>query len=223
WLERQRRDPFVKNARIKSYRCRSAFKLLQINNSMLEGGLIRPGDTVVDCGASPGSWTQVAVDLSSPGGTVLSLDIQDFEPIEGAICLPKTDIRQTAEVTRIIKEKLGCARGVDVVLSDIAPTATGIPDLDHPNLINLAQRVLQLALHISRPGASLLIKLWSCPEVDDFKRLLERIYLGPSTNSRGSGTWDKSPAVRILKPKASRQESAEIYVCARGFCFAPNK
>ncbi len=128
---------------MKSYRCRSAFKLLQINASIPGGGLIRPGDTVIDCGAAPVSWTQVATDLASPGGTVIGLDLQDFDPVEGAICLPRTDIRKTAEVARLIRERIG-SKGVDVVISDIAPTASGVAHLDHPNLINLAECVLKV-------------------------------------------------------------------------------
>uniref|UniRef100_A0A0V0J5U5 rRNA methyltransferase 2, mitochondrial n=1 Tax=Schistocephalus solidus TaxID=70667 RepID=A0A0V0J5U5_SCHSO len=239
WLKRQRRDPFVRNARINSYRCRSAFKLLQIND-LVPGGLIRPGDIVVDCGAAPGSWTQVAVKLSfaatstaggsassfthsRPRGTVISLDLQQFEPVDGAVCLGGIDIRKTAEVAALIQRHVCLSRGtatfggVDVVLSDIAPIASGLPDLDHPALIALAESVLKLSLHVSRPGASLLLKLWNCDEVKDFVKLLERFYPGSShehTKRR------QNYACRILKPPASRSDSAELYLFARGLSFA---
>ncbi|VDL90667.1 unnamed protein product [Schistocephalus solidus] len=257
WLKRQRRDPFVRNARINSYRCRSAFKLLQIND-LVPGGLIRPGDIVVDCGAAPGSWTQVAVKLSfaatstaggsassfthsRPRGTVISLDLQQFEPVDGAVCLGGIDIRKTAEVAALIQRHVCLSRGtatfggVDVVLSDIAPIASGLPDLDHPALIALAESVLKglqlsqarqdlpgcrvpsLSLHVSRPGASLLLKLWNCAEVKDFVKLLERFYPGSShehTKRR------QNYACRILKPPASRSDSAELYLFARGLSFA---
>ncbi|CDS41118.1 ribosomal RNA large subunit methyltransferase [Echinococcus multilocularis] len=216
WLERQRRDPYVRRARVQSYRCRSAFKLLQMNEAVGTGGLIRPSAVVVDCGAAPGSWTQVAVELASPGGTVVALDLLDFEPVPGAHCLSRLDLRQTAQVIRRVRKVLGADHCVDVVLSDIAPPASGLGDLDHPNLIHLVHCVLQLALHISRPGASLLVKLWSCPEVAEFMSLLECFYRGPWDSIGGSSV---SPSVRILKPDASRKNSAEIYVCARGLSF----
>lgn len=105
---------------------------------------------VVDCGAAPGSWTQVAVELSSPGGKVVALDINDFEPVPGAHCLPKCDLRNTMRALTEVREALGggADRCVDVVLSDIAPPASGLASLDHPNLINLAQCVLQVSLYI---------------------------------------------------------------------------
>ncbi|KAL5112013.1 GPN-loop GTPase 3 [Taenia crassiceps] len=218
WLERQRRDPYVRQARVQSYRCRSAFKLLQMNKTVGSGGLIRPGAVVVDCGAAPGSWTQVAVELAAPGGTVVALDLLDFESVPGAHCLSRLDLRQTAQVIHRVREVLGADHCVDVVLSDIAPPASGLGDLDHLNLIHLVHCVLQLALHVSRPGADLLVKLWSCPEVTEFKSLLEHFYRGPRDSVRGSSF---SPAVRLLKPDASRKDSAEIYVCARGL-FLPS-
>ncbi|KAM7539662.1 hypothetical protein Aperf_G00000032827 [Anoplocephala perfoliata] len=223
WLERQNRDPYVRNARIQSYRCRSAFKLLQINEMVGSSKLIQPGMVVLDCGAAPGSWTQVALQLSSPGGKVVALDINDFEPVPGALCLPRCDLRNTMRTLTEVRAALGgCTdRCVDVVLSDIAPPASGVADLDHPNLITLAQCVLQLALHVSRPGASLLVKLWSCPEVNEFKALLERFYRD-SLDSKNSLTSISSP-VRILKPPASRKDSAEIYIFAKGFCLSPPK
>uniref|UniRef100_A0A0R3X6X9 rRNA methyltransferase 2, mitochondrial n=1 Tax=Hydatigena taeniaeformis TaxID=6205 RepID=A0A0R3X6X9_HYDTA len=214
-LERQRRDPYVRQARVQSYRCRSAFKLLQMNKMVGSGGLIRPGAVVVDCGAAPGSWTQVAVELASPGGTVVALDLLDFEPVPGAHCLARVDVRQTAQVIHRVREVLGANHCVDIVLSDIAPPASGLSDMDHLNLIHL---VHCLALHISRPGASLLVKLWSCPEVAEFMRLLEHFYRGPKDSTDRSSS---SSAVRILKPDASRKNSAEVYVCARGYFLSP--
>ncbi|VDO02502.1 unnamed protein product, partial [Rodentolepis nana] len=145
WLERQRRDPYVFNARVHSYRCRSAFKLLEINDMIGSSKLIQPGMTIVDCGAAPGSWSQVAVKLSS-GGRVIALDINDFEAVPGAICIPQCDLRDTARTLGQVKEALdsGSERSVDVVMSDIAPPASGIPQIDYPNLINLAQCVLKV-------------------------------------------------------------------------------
>ncbi|VDN95989.1 unnamed protein product [Rodentolepis nana] len=77
-----------------------------------------------------------------------------------------------------------------------------------------------MALHVSKPGASLLVKLWDCQEVNEFKLLLERFYKGPWDTNSGP-TAASSPAVRVLKPPASRKDSAEIYICARGFCLSP--
>ncbi|VDL31128.1 unnamed protein product [Hymenolepis diminuta] len=222
WLERQHRDPYVFKAQVHSYRCRSAFKLLELNNMVGSSKLIQPGMTVVDCGAAPGSWSQVAVELSS-GGRVVAFDINDFEDVPGAHCIPRCDLRDTAHTLDQVRKALGggCERCVDVVMSDIAPPASGLAQIDHPNLINLAQCVLQLALLVSKPGASLLVKLWNCHEVNEFKALLERFYKGPWDANTGP-TSTSSSSVRILKPPASRKDSAEIYICAKGFCLSPS-
>lgn len=135
----------MRQARIHFYRCRSAFKLLQLNESVGGGGLIKPGAVVVDCGAAPGSWSQVAVKLSAPGGTVVAIDLLDFEPVPGAMCMPYLDVRQTSHVVRSVRDVLGADRCVNVVLSDIAPPASGFADLDHPNLIDLAHHVLRVS------------------------------------------------------------------------------
>lgn len=108
--------------------------------------LIQPGMTIVDCGAAPGSWSQVAIELSS-GGRVVAFDINDFEAVPGAHCIPRCDLRDTAHTLDQVRKALGggCERCVDVVMSDIAPPASGLAQIDHPNLINLAQCVLQVS------------------------------------------------------------------------------
>ena len=99
----------------------------------------------MDCGAAPGSWSQVAVELSSPDGTVVSIDLLDFEPVPGAVYMPRIDIRQTQHAVKSVRTALGADRCVDVVLSDIAPSASGLAHLDHPGLIQLAQSVLHVS------------------------------------------------------------------------------
>lgn len=116
----------------------------------MPGGLIKPGDIIVDCGAAPGSWTQVAMKMTGRTGQVVALDLQEFVDIPGAICLPRTDICQTTQVAQLIRKSLGeDAQGVDLVMSDIAPTASGLAQLDHPRLIKLAECVLKVASSFS--------------------------------------------------------------------------
>ncbi|VDP22923.1 unnamed protein product [Echinostoma caproni] len=162
WLGRQRADPFVRRARLESFRCRSAFKLIQLHEGV-PGGLIHPGDVVLDCGAAPGSWTQVATAFSAgpPAGLVIAFDLLDFSPVPGAHCYPQTDVLDWEKCARLVDQAIAAHKdrgsasnsdtqlmtesvGVNVVLSDMAPNASGIREIDIPAMMNLASAVLQV-------------------------------------------------------------------------------
>ncbi len=166
--------------------------------------LLKPGIRVVDLGAAPGGWTQVAVERVRAGkggrGAVVALDLALIEPIIGAATLVADILDE--EVAELIRASLGGA--ADVVLSDMAPAASGHAGADHLRIIALAEAALELALDILAPGGSFVCKVWQGGAAPDLLAQLRRCFA----------------SVRHAKPPASRAESAEIYVVARG-CRPP--
>ncbi|XP_005397880.1 PREDICTED: rRNA methyltransferase 2, mitochondrial [Chinchilla lanigera] len=201
WLMRHLKDPYVKAAKVECYRCRSAFKLLEINE---KHGILRPGLRVLDCGAAPGAWSQVAVrrvnatgaDPSSPVGFVLGVDLLHIYPLEGATFLCPTDVTDPRTFQRVMELLPGGK--ADVILSDMAPNATGIRDLDHDRLISMCLSLLDLASDILHSGGTLLCKTWAGSQSH---RLQKRL-------------TEEFQNVRTVKPEASRKESAEVYFLA---------
>ncbi|XP_012226690.1 rRNA methyltransferase 2, mitochondrial isoform X1 [Linepithema humile] len=203
WLMRQLRDPYVEKAKQENYRCRSAFKLLEINERFK---ILSPGLTVIDCGAAPGSWTQVATNLTNahskkegPVGKVYGIDKLPFYPIEGATTLGNMDF--TSAKTQETLYKLLQGDKVDVVLSDMAPNASGERHMDHYNIMLLAYSALKFALQISKVDGTLVVKVWDGDKSQQFEQNLLKFY-----NS-----------VKIVRPDATRNESTEQFFLARGF------
>ncbi|NXP79803.1 MRM2 methyltransferase, partial [Ramphastos sulfuratus] len=202
WLQRHSKDPFVKAAKQQHYRCRSAFKLLEMDDKF---HILRPGFSVLDCGAAPGAWSQVAVervnalgtDPDVPTGFILGVDVLRISPLEGAVFLSKTDITDPSTLRTI--QSLLPAEKVDVILSDMAPNATGIKELDHQKLISLCLGLLNLSQSILKPKGTMLCKFWDGHE----SHLLENRLKEQFQN------------VRTIKPQASRKDSAESYYLAR--------
>lgn len=203
WLTRQIRDPYVEKAKQENYRCRSAFKLLQINEKYK---IFSPGLTVIDCGAAPGSWTQVATNLTNshaknqgPIGKVYAIDKLPFFPVEGATVLGNMDftIAKTQETLLALLQ----GKKADVVLSDMAPNASGIRAIDHDNIILLAYAVLKFALQVTKIQGTLVIKVWDGGKSQELEQNLLRFYEN----------------VKIVKPDATRDESTEKFFLARGF------
>ncbi|XP_024619327.1 rRNA methyltransferase 2, mitochondrial [Neophocaena asiaeorientalis asiaeorientalis] len=201
WLMRHLRDPFVKAAKVESYRCRSAFKLLEVNE---RHRILRPGLRVLDCGAAPGAWSQVAVqsvnaagtDPSAPVGSVLGVDLLHVSPLEGATFLCPADVTDPRTFQRI-RELLPAGRA-DVILSDMAPNATGIRGLDHDRLIALCLSLLDMAPEVLHPGGTFLCKTWPGSQSH---RLQKRL-------------TEEFQKTRTVKPEASRKESSEVYLLA---------
>ncbi len=198
WLRRQLKDPYVAEAKRLGYRSRAAFKLIELDDRFR---LLKPDARVVDLGAAPGGWTQVALArVRAKGGAravVVSVDMNDFDAIEGAEVMVG-DIFDAAIEARI-RERLGGA--ADVVLSDMAPPASGHAGADHLRIIGLAEAALDLAVSVLAPGGSFVCKVWQGGAAHDLLVTLKRRF--------GS--------VRHAKPPASRAESAEVYVVATGF------
>ncbi|XP_003434808.1 rRNA methyltransferase 2, mitochondrial isoform X2 [Canis lupus familiaris] len=201
WLTRHLKDPYVKAAKVESYRCRSAFKLLEMDE---RHRILRPGLRVLDCGAAPGAWSQVAVqrvnaagtDPGTPVGFVLGVDLLHIFPLEGATFLCPADVTDPGTLQRI-QELLPGGRA-DVILSDMAPNATGIHSLDHDRLIRLCLFLLDLAADVLHPGGTFLCKTWAGSQ-------------SLALQKRLTGQFQST---RTIKPRASRKESSEVYLLA---------
>lgn len=202
WLQRQLNDPYVEEAKRQGFRSRAAFKLIEIDD---RHRLLKPGGVVIDLGAAPGGWSQVAADRVKAGsgkGKVVAADLSDIEPVPGVTFL-QVDITD-AEAPPSIREALSGARA-DLVLSDMAASATGHRQTDHLRVIALAEAALDIAEDTLKPGGAYLAKVLQGGASGD---LLARLRQGFAK-------------VAHIKPKASRQDSAEVYVLATGFRGAP--
>lgn len=198
WLQRQLNDPYVEEAKRQGYRSRAAFKLIEIDD---KHGLLKPGAVVIDLGAAPGGWSQVAADrVKAVDGTgrVVAADLTDIEPVPGVSFL-QVDITD-AEAPGMLCDALAGAQA-DVVLSDMAASSTGHRQTDHLRVIALAEAALDIAEDLLKPGGVYLAKVLQGGAGQD---LVTRLKQGFAK-------------VQHIKPKASRQDSAEVYVLATGF------
>ena len=195
WLDKRKRDQYYRLAKIRGYRSRSAYKLLQTIRTYQ---LVKPGQKIVDLGAQPGGWLQVARDVVGPEGLVLGVDIKEIQPLFPNVKLLTMDVYAGDIVDRILEELGGPA---DALVSDLAPGIIGAWDVDHARQVDLARRALEIAEKVLRHDGNALIKLFHGP---DLKRVEDDAGL----------LFVKS---RLLKPKASRPESSEIYFLGLGF------
>ncbi len=197
WLQRQLSDPYVAAARAAGYRSRAAYKLIELDDRF---HILAPGRRVVDLGAAPGGWTQVAVERVKPGprgGRVVALDLAEMEPVTGAAAVIG-DLREE-ETRRRAREALGGP--ADVVLSDASPAATGHASTDHLRIVALAEAALDFAEAALAPEGMFVAKVFQGGAERELLLRLKRLFR----------------RVRHAKPPASRKESAEVYVVAEGF------
>ncbi|HXL67191.1 MAG TPA: RlmE family RNA methyltransferase [Xanthobacteraceae bacterium] len=194
WLERQLNDPYVKEARSKGYRSRAAYKLIEVDQ---KAKVLKPGGRVVDLGAAPGGWAQVAAERVGRGGKIVAIDVLDMEPIAGVEFL-KLDFLDPAA-----PEKLQALLGgpADLVLSDMAANATGHRKTDHLRIMALVEAAAAFAAEVLKPGGAFLAKVIQGGTETALLAALKRDFA----------------SVRHVKPPASRKESAELYVLATGF------
>jgi 23S rRNA (uridine2552-2'-O)-methyltransferase len=198
WLERQLNDPYVAAAKREGYRSRAAYKLSEIAEKY---DLLHPGDVVIDLGAAPGGWSQVAaqrVKADDGRGVVVAIDISEMEPIPGVTIL-HADFMADDAPERLI-EALG-GRRANAVLSDMAAPATGHSRTDHLRIMGLCEAALAFAVEILAPGGFFLCK----------------VLQGGTERALLDTMKQQFTTVRHVKPKASRAESAELYVLATGF------
>lgn len=202
WLERQLNDPYVAAARQGGWRSRAAFKLIQVDD---KHRLLKPGQVVIDLGAAPGGWTQVAVERvkavdggGAQRGQVIAIDISEMEAVAGAEVLHLDFM--AAEAPERLKRLMRDA-AADVVLSDMAASTTGHTKTDHLRIMGLAEAAAEFAIDVLAPGGAFLCKVFQGGTERSLLDILKRSFAN----------------VRHVKPPASRSDSSELYVLATGF------
>lgn len=194
WLQRQLNDPYVRAAKAAGLRSRAAFKLKELDEKF---HLLKPHARVVDLGAAPGGWTQVAVQAVGDRGKVVGLDLLPMDEVAGATLL-QGDFQDEAAEQAVLAALDGPA---DLVLSDMAPNTTGHTATDHLRIIGLAELALDFACKVLTPGGGFVAKVF---QGGSEKALLDRLK-------------QNFASVKHAKPPASRKDSAELYVVATGF------
>lgn len=195
WLREHFNDHYVKESQKDGYRSRASYKLLEIN---ARDKIIRPGMVVVDLGAAPGGWSQIAASIVGERGMVLASDILPMDTLEDVTFI-QGDFTEESVFNRLVSALDG--REVDVVISDMAPNMSGIADVDQPKSMYLVELALDMARQVLKPGGAFLCKafhgegfdIWMRECRDSFKQVLTR------------------------KPDASRSRSRENYLLAKGF------
>ena len=198
WLRRQHADPYVAEAKAHGYRSRAAFKLVQMDERF---GLLKRGARVVDLGAAPGGWTQVAIERCGRSARVVALDLIEMAPIEGAVLLTG-DFREAEVQARVAAALDGPA---SLVLSDMAAPATGHADTDHLRVMALAEAAFDFAAEVLRPGGAFVVKVLQGGTEPALLNRLKQAFA----------------KLRHVKPPASRADSAEMYLVATGFRGGP--
>jgi len=192
-----RKDDYYNRAKQQGYRSRAAYKLKQLDS---DAGLVSDGDTVVDLGAAPGGWLQVASELVGEGGTVVGVDLQRIDSIDGVETI-RGDMTEDETRERIV-ESVGEA---DVVVSDMAPNMTGEYSLDHARSVYLARTAFETALELLAPGGDFVAKVFEGPDTDGLRADID----------------EEFEYVRTIHPDASRDASSELYMVAKGRLTAP--
>ncbi len=195
WRKEQNQDRYFQQAKKDGYRARSAYKLLELDDKFK---LIRPGARILDLGAAPGSWSQVAAKMGK-ASKIVAVDLQPMQPLPGVQTI-QADITQPETIARIEEVLPGSA---DLVLSDVAPAASGVRLVDHARSIQLAEASLKIALHFLKASGAFVVKVF---QGEDFLGFVAQ-------------TRQNFDTVRVFRPQASRQESDEHYVV----CLRPHK
>ena len=187
-------DPFVKRANIEGFRSRAAYKLQQID---AKDKLLKPGMTVVDLGAAPGGWAQVAAKAVGPSGRVIAVDLLEVREVPGVTVI-SGDFSEDSTLAAV--EQALDGQRVDLVLSDMAPNMSGIASADQARAVALAELALEFAVKHLKPQGNFLVKTFHGAGFDGLVSTLRRFFL----------------QVHTRKPEASRSRSSEIYLLARG-------
>jgi 23S rRNA (uridine2552-2'-O)-methyltransferase len=194
WRKEQSRDPFFRRAKAEGYRARSAYKLLELDQRY---HLLGAGKAVLDLGAAPGSWTQVALQRGQGRGQVVAVDLQAIEPLAGAATI-EGDL-SAPEVQTAMAAAL--PQGADLVLSDVSPKVSGIAIADHVRSVALAYASLSVAELFLRPGGNFVVKVFMGEDFNDFVMRARQSFA----------------RVHVFQPEASRDESRERYVVGLGY------
>lgn len=195
WLKEHFNDPYVKLAQQKGYRSRAAFKLLEIQE---KDRILAPGMAVVDLGAAPGSWSEIASEIVGKKGEIFALDILPMSPLPGVNFI-QGDFTEPEVFEKLLQ--LIDNRQVDLVISDIAPNISGMTEVDQPRAMYVAELAADFAEKTLKQGGVFLVKVFQGEGFDKFLKDIRSRY-------------DK---VQIRKPKSSRARSKEVYILAKGF------
>jgi 23S rRNA (uridine2552-2'-O)-methyltransferase len=195
WLKERQRDKYVQSARRSGYRSRAAYKLIELDE---RDHLFRSGDVVVDLGAAPGGWSQVAAARVGDSGRVLAVDRLPLEPIKGVEFI-LGDFLEPSVAGRL-RALLG-AEGADVVMSDMAPNISGIRDSDQARALELTLSALAFSDEVLRPSGTFVVKAFHGDALEEIRREVRR----------------KFASVAVRKPVASKDKSSEIYLLAHGY------
>ena len=196
WIQDRKRDYYYKKAKIERYRSRAAYKLFEV---MKKYHFIEYGDVVIDLGAAPGGWIQAARKIVGKKGFVLGVDLKRIEPFpQPYIRTIIGDITEPDAAEQILQM---LPREVDVVISDASPNISGIWEVDHARQIDLATQALEIAMKTLKPGGSFFVKVFQGDMLNDFMQKTRRQF----------------EAVSLVKPKASRAKSSEVFVLGRHF------
>ncbi len=212
WLHDHINDPYVKQAQREGYRARAAYKLKEIDEEL---HLLRPGQVVVDLGAAPGAWSQYVRRRFAPtqagaggaasgalNGTIIALDLLEFEPIEG-VAVVSGDFREEAVLAQLEDELAG--RRVDVVISDMAPNLSGIEASDAARMTDLVELAVEFARRHLVPQGALVCKVFHGSGYSQLAKLFKTVF----------------KTVKPIKPKASRDKSAETFLVGIGLKAVP--
>jgi 23S rRNA (uridine2552-2'-O)-methyltransferase len=195
-MKYQPRDAFYRKAKKEGYRSRAAYKLAELSRRFQ---LVKRGDRVVDLGAAPGGWLQVAAELAGPRGKVVGVDLQPVQPFQEPNIFVLQSDATSEECAQKIAELLGGP--ADCVLSDLSPKLSGIRDADIARSVELIHLAHTVARRLLRPGGNLLVKSFAAEELHEFFQALKQDF----------------SSVDRTRPEATRKGSSEIYFCARGF------
>jgi 23S rRNA (uridine2552-2'-O)-methyltransferase len=193
WLAEHFDDHYVKLAQQRGLRSRAAFKLQELHEKY---DLVRSGMTVVDLGAAPGGWCQVLQPLVGPSGTIIALDVLGMEPLPGVVFI-EGDFTEDEPLQRL-EQALG-GKPVDLVMSDMAPNISGMATVDQARAMYLAELALEFVKSHLKPGGVFVVKLFQGTDFDRFVRQVRCLF----------------KTVQVIKPKASRPRSREVYLLAR--------
>jgi 23S rRNA (uridine2552-2'-O)-methyltransferase len=193
WMQQHVTDPYVRQAKQQGYRSRAAFKLLEID---ARDRLLKPGLVVVDLGAAPGGWAQVAAQKIGPRGRIVAVDLLEMAPIPGVDFI-QGDFTEDAALNAL-EERLGGA-AVDLVICDMAPNISGIGLADQARSMHLAEIALEFAVKRLKPGGHFLVKIFQGSGFEEFVRAMRREF----------------KQVFVRKPGASRSRSKEVYLLGK--------
>ena len=195
WYSEKKKEHFYKEAKRVGYRARSSFKLLQIQKKF---NVMKKGDTVVDLGAAPGGWSQVAKEIVGEKGNVIGVDISPITPLSGVTFL-QADMTKQSSIDEL--ENGLCGKKVDVVISDMSPDISGNYSVDHARSIFLSNQALKTAEYLLKSNGNFVCKVFSGEDLEDFIEKINK----------------KFHVVKRYSPPATRKTSSEIYVIAKFF------